>query len=119
MGILFKTPLHPGEMLREEFLVPLGLSAGQLAKALSVPRTRIERIVKEEIGISTDTALRLARYFGNSPGFWLNLQQAYDIATEGVAIAAEITAIEPRRRILIIGRRRQRSRNTGPTGAVI
>ncbi|WP_244478972.1 HigA family addiction module antitoxin, partial [Methylobacterium sp. Leaf106] len=62
-------PLHPGEVLREEFMVPLKLSAGSVAKALGLPRSRIERIVKEEIGISTDTALRLARYFGTSHQF--------------------------------------------------
>lgn len=95
MRVMLKRPLHPGEMLREEFLVPLEISAGQLAKALGVPRTRIERIVKEEIGISTDTALRLGRYFGMTPGFWLNLQQAYDIATEGAAMSAAIRAIKP------------------------
>lgn len=74
MAVTFARPLHPGEFLREEYLVPLGLSAGQLARALALPRTRIERIVHEEIGISTDTALRLARVFRTSPGFWLNLQ---------------------------------------------
>ena len=76
---IFKTPLHPGEILLEEFLVPLEMSAGQLAKALDVPRTRIERIVREEMGISADTALRLARYFGTSPELWLNLQQRYEL----------------------------------------
>lgn len=95
MSIIFSTPLHPGEMLREEFLVPYELSAGQLAKAIRVPRTRVERIVKEQIGISTDTALRLGRYFGTTPEFWLNLQRNYEIAIQGKAFAAEIELIEP------------------------
>jgi antitoxin HigA-1 len=94
----FRTPLHPGEILREEFLVPLELSAGQLARALDVPRTRIERIVKEEIGISADTALRLARYFDTTPALWLNLQQAYDIAMNAAELAPQLRAIEPRDR---------------------
>lgn len=65
----FDPPIHPGEILREEFLTPLGLSAGALAKALGVPRTRIERIVKEQMGISADTALRLAKYFDTTLTF--------------------------------------------------
>jgi addiction module HigA family antidote len=93
---LFKTPLHPGEILREEFLVPLELSAGQLAKAVDVPRTRIERIVREEMGISADTALRLARYFGTSPELWLNLQQRYEIAVGTAALSKTLAAIQPR-----------------------
>jgi addiction module HigA family antidote len=92
----FKTPLHPGEILREEFLVPLEMSAGQLAKAIDVPRTRIERIVREEMGISADTALRLARYFGTSPELWLNLQQSYEIAVSSVALNKALKAIQPR-----------------------
>lgn len=93
---LFKTPLHPGEILREEFLVPLDLSAGQLAKALDVPRTRIERIVREEMGISADTALRLARYFGTSPELWLNLQLRYEIAIGTAALSKTLASIRPR-----------------------
>ena len=62
-------PMHPGEMLREEFIEPLGLSAGKVAKACGVPRTRIERIVSEQLGISGDTAVRLGRFFGTSPEF--------------------------------------------------
>jgi addiction module HigA family antidote len=92
----FKTPLHPGEILREEFLVPLGMSAGQLARAIDVPRTRVERIVREEMGISADTALRLARYFGTTPELWLNLQQSYEIAVNAPALRDQLRAIEPR-----------------------
>ncbi len=74
-------PLHPGEMLREEFLVPMGLSANALALALSVPATRISEIVNERRGITGDTALRLGRYFGMTPEFWMNLQSTYDLET--------------------------------------
>ncbi|MCF6305677.1 MAG: HigA family addiction module antitoxin [Rhodobacteraceae bacterium] len=79
MEIRFANPIHPGEMLREEFLDPLGLSAGKLAKALKVPRTRIERLLREETALSIDTAVRLARYFGMSDGFWLGLQSSYEL----------------------------------------
>lgn len=72
-------PLHPGEMLREEFMVPLGLTAYALAKAMHVPRTRVERLVREETAITPDTALRLSRAVGWSPQMWLRLQQAYDL----------------------------------------
>jgi addiction module HigA family antidote len=88
-------PMHPGEMLREEFLKPFGLSAYSVAKACGVPRTRIERIAREELGISADTALRLSRYFGNSAEFWMNLQARYDVLTAQRAIAKELNAIEP------------------------
>lgn len=75
------SPLHPGEMLREEFMKPLGLSANALALALRVPVTRISEIVNERRGITADTALRLARYFGMSPGFWMRLQTQFDLET--------------------------------------
>ncbi len=70
---------HPGEVLREEFLLPLGLTANALAMALRVPATRIGDILNERRGITADTALRLSRYFGTTPEFWLNLQQSYDL----------------------------------------
>jgi len=91
-------PIHPGEMLREEFLVPLGISAGQLAKALHVPRTRIERLVREETALSADTAMRLARYFGTTPDFWMNMQASYEIscAHADARLQAELDAIEAR-----------------------
>src|SRR2546430_3236932 len=84
---------HPGEVLREEFLTPLGLSANALALALRVPATRIGDILRTEKprGVSADTAIRLARYFGTSPEFWLNLQSAYDLS---VALAEQGPAIE-------------------------
>ena len=72
-------PVHPGEVLREDFLLPLGMSANRLAQALRVTTTRINDIVRERRGITPDTALRLARYFGGDPQSWLNLQQAYDL----------------------------------------
>ncbi|HPI93363.1 MAG TPA: HigA family addiction module antitoxin [Deltaproteobacteria bacterium] len=72
-------PIHPGEILREEFLVPLGMSAHALALELKVPAPRIYAIVNEHRAITPDTALRLAHYFETTPEFWLNLQTAYDL----------------------------------------
>jgi addiction module HigA family antidote len=72
-------PVHPGEVLREDYLVPLGLSVNALA--LAVPATRIHEIVKERRGITADTAVRLARYFGGDAGSWLALQAIYDLKT--------------------------------------
>jgi len=86
-------PVHPGEILRDEFLVPMGLSAGSLAKKLNVPRTRIERLAAEQSALTPDTALRLARFFDMSPQFWMNLQTSYDLKIEAVAKADEIAAI--------------------------
>ena len=72
-------PIHPGEILREEFLSPLGMSANELALALRVPATRINDIVNERRGISADTALRLSRYFGTTPKFWTNMQASWEL----------------------------------------
>jgi len=72
-------PIHPGEILREEYVLPLGLSANRLAMELRVPVTRISKILNEERAISPDTALRLARYFGGDAQTWLNLQATYDL----------------------------------------
>lgn len=71
---------HPGEVLREEFLDPLSMSANALAMALRVPATRISEITHGRRAVSADTALRLARYFGTSPQFWINLQTAHDLS---------------------------------------
>ncbi len=71
---------HPGEMLREEFLAPFGITQNALAMKIHVPATRIGDIIHGRRGITPDTALRLARFFGNSPEFWLNLQQMYDLS---------------------------------------
>jgi addiction module HigA family antidote len=76
------TPVHPGEILLEEFLLPLGLTQYRLAKSLSVPPRRINEIVHGTRAITADTALRLARFFGTSERFWLNLQTAYDLDLE-------------------------------------
>jgi len=73
------SPIHPGEILRAEFMEPLKLSMNRLALDLRVPVTRIAEIVHERRGITPDTALRLARYFNTSAGFWMNLQTAYDL----------------------------------------
>lgn len=75
-------PIHPGEILLEEFLSPLGVSQYRLAKETSVPARRINEIVRGSRSISADTALRLARYFGTSERFWLNLQARYDLEVE-------------------------------------
>ena len=88
-------PLHPGEVLREEFLVPLKMSAGALAKACGVPRTRIERLVGEQIGITADTALRLSRALGTTPELWMNLQNSFDVKTAMLHISKELDQIEP------------------------
>jgi addiction module HigA family antidote len=87
-------PLHPGEVLREEFLVPLNLSAGALAKACGLPRTRIERIVAEDVGITADTALRLAKALGTSAQLWLNLQTDFELETAKRRIGKELDKIE-------------------------
>jgi addiction module HigA family antidote len=85
-------------MLREEFLKPMRLTPYALAKACGVPRTRIERIVREELGVSADTALRLAKFFGMSVEFWINLQTQYDLEVAKKKIAKALKAIEPVRR---------------------
>ncbi|BAP89828.1 antitoxin, XRE family [Burkholderiales bacterium GJ-E10] len=74
-------PVHPGEILREEFLAPIGLSVNALAMALGVPATRVHEIVKERRGVSADTAERLARYFGGDAASWLAMQADYDLKT--------------------------------------
>lgn len=73
----------PGEILQELYLAPLDMSAGKLAKALDVPRTRIERLVKGQTAMTTDTALRLAKFFSTTPLYWMNMQTQYDLATDG------------------------------------
>lgn len=86
-------PVHPGEILRELYLEPLEMSAGALAKKLNVPRTRVERIVTEKVGITSDTALRLARYFDTTPEFWMNMQTSYDLKVEAERKRMEIERI--------------------------
>jgi addiction module HigA family antidote len=90
-------PIHPGEILREEFLVPLGLSASALALELKVPAPRINDIVPEGRAITPDRALRLSRYFGTSPEFWMDLQTAFDLKIAAKDSGAKIEAeISPR-----------------------
>ena len=93
MAVKFARPMHPGEYLREEYLVPLKMSAGGLAKRLNVPRTRIERLVKQTHPVTADTALRLAKFFDTTPHYWLNMQVAYDLGQEAQALAAELDRI--------------------------
>jgi addiction module HigA family antidote len=83
-------PIHPGETLREDFLKPLGLTANRLAAELFVPGTRINDIVRGRRAITADTALRLARYFGTTPQFWINLQSNYDLELAQDARGSEI-----------------------------
>jgi len=89
--------LHPGEVLREEFLVPLKLTPYALAQACGVPRTRIERLAREETPVTADTALRLARYFGTSAEFWMGMQAQYELERAHDAAAA-LRKIKPRER---------------------
>lgn len=88
------SPIHPGEILREEFLAPLGMSPHELAMALRVPATRINDIVHERRGITADTALRLSRYFGTTSRFWMNMQASWELeAAEdrlGMAIQRDV-----------------------------
>jgi addiction module HigA family antidote len=83
-------PVHPGEILREEFMAPLGLSMNRMAMDLRVPVTRIADIVNERRGITADSALRFARYFKNSPTFWMNIQTRYELEIAEDEIAAKV-----------------------------
>lgn len=91
-------PMHPGEVLREDYLEPLKLTPYALAQALNIPRTRIERIVREETAITADTAHRLGRYFGTTPQFWLNLQADYDLRVTAASIGRQLEKIQPHER---------------------
>ena len=84
-------PVHPGEVLREDYLTPLGMSVNALAQALRVPTTRLHEIVKERRAVTPDTALRLARYFGGDARSWLNLQSEYDLKRIEAEKATQIT----------------------------
>jgi len=83
-------PIHPGEILREEFLEPLGMSANALSMALRVPAPRINEVVRERRGVSPDTALRLARFFSTTPQFWLNLQTSFDLKQTELEVGQKI-----------------------------
>lgn len=86
--------IHPGEILREEFLKPLGITPYRLAKATHIPATRVSEIIKERRGISADTALRLGKYFGTSAEFWLGLQKEYELREARVLKEHELKEIE-------------------------
>ena len=91
-------PIHPGEILREAYMGPMGLSANALARALGVTPARINDIVRERRGITADTALRLARYFGTDAQSWINLQAAYDLRVAELAAGETIErVVKPRR----------------------
>ncbi len=87
--------IHPGEVLEEEFLKPLHITAYRLAKETKIPQTRISEIIRRKRGITADTALRLSKYFGNSPQFWLGLQNDYDLEEEKQLIENELKDIHP------------------------
>lgn len=90
-------PVHPGEILREDYLIPLGMSANALARALQVTPARINDIVRERRGVTADTALRLSRYFGGDPQSWLNLQSSYDLRKAEIEAGKTIEKeIDPR-----------------------
>jgi len=90
-------PIHPGEVLREEFLAPLGLSAHALSQALRIPASRVNDIVRERRSVTPDTALRLARHFGTTAQFWINLQASYDLKIAMREAGARINKeVEPR-----------------------
>lgn len=89
-----RIPTHPGEILNEDFLKPLGMSQYRLAQAIRVPPRRINEIVKGERGVSADTALRLARFFGTSAEVWMNLQSRYDLLSAQARLAKELKLVE-------------------------
>lgn len=86
--------IHPGEVLQEEFLAPLGLSAYKLSKDIGIPQTRVSEIIKGNRRVTADTALRLSKYFGNSAKFWLGLQDDFDIEEEKQLKSKEFDSIE-------------------------
>ena len=89
-------PIHPGEVLREEFLQPMGLTAHALAMALQVPAPRVNDIVRERRAVTVDTALRMAKYFGTSAEFWMGLQTDFDMATARATMAGTLARIVSR-----------------------
>lgn len=91
-----RTPIHPGEVLLEDFLVPLKLTKYRLAKDLGVPPTRVQDIIDGKRGISADTALRLSRYFGTSAELWLGLQNGYELELARVQLAEVLEQVKPR-----------------------
>lgn len=90
-----KTTIHPGEILMEEFLVPLELSQYRLAQEINVPRRRINEIIQSKRSVSADTALRLAKFFGTTPEFWMNLQMYYDLAKQEAEVGKNVYKAVP------------------------
>jgi len=88
-------PTHPGEMLKEEFLIPMGLTQRELASSIGVPYQRINELINGKRGITPSTALRLAKYFGNTPGFWMNIQLRWDLFRAQRAEARQLEKIKP------------------------
>src|SRR4051812_44929242 len=87
-------PVHPGEVLREDFLVPMQLTPYAVARACGVPRTRIERLTREETPVTADTALRLGKYFGTTAAFWMGMQAQYDLERAADAVASDLQRIK-------------------------
>ena len=90
-----RVPTHPGEMLREEFLIPMELTQRELAKGINVPYQRINELINGKRGVTPSTALRLAKYFGTTPGFWMNLQLRWDLYRAHKAEARQLEKIKP------------------------
>jgi antitoxin HigA-1 len=88
-------PVHPGEVLREDFLKPMRLTPYAVAQACGIPRTRIERLAREETPVTADTALRLARYFGTTASFWMGMQTQYDLERAQDELTGELGRIAP------------------------
>ncbi len=91
----YRPPTHPGEMLLKEFLEPMEITQQSLAKALGVPYQRVNELVNQKRGVTPSTALRLAKFFGNSPDFWLNLQNAWELYYAQITEAEQLEKIEP------------------------
>lgn len=96
IGEIEVRPLHPGRLLREEFLEPMGITPYRLAKDVGVPVQRIHELVHERRGVTADTALRLSRYFGMGEGYWMNVQKRYELESEKDRIGPELEEIHPR-----------------------
>lgn len=89
------SPIHPGSILREDFLKEMKLSASAVARACGVPRTRIERLSREETPVTADTALRLAKVFGTTPAFWMGIQSQFDLESAEDRISGDLKRIDP------------------------
>lgn len=90
-----RAPTHPGEMLREEFLIPMNITQRELANGIRVPYQRVNELINGKRGITPSTALRLAKYFGTTPGFWMNLQIRWDLYRAQQVEARQLEKIEP------------------------